>query len=400
MAETLYLRLDSPVSGEVTWSTGIGPEDTGLLSDVSSVAVGKHVVVFVPSKEVLFLEAIFPTRKRDKILQAAPYIVEEQLAEDVEELHFALGKMPPRGTGVSADSISFVVVSRKLMNTWLENLRAVCITPHALVPDLLALPFVADSWTLLNEPTGSLLRTGLQSGLALDLDWLPMVLGQAGTPPLSIRVVDCALGASIPLLATPTEEVPCQNGAMALLVEGYRSSDVIDLLQGSYSKQEQLGRLWKPWRTAAAVLLAWIGLQVIGLVLEKNRLSEEDIALRGQMTDIYLRSFPDAKRVVSPRAQMEQRLNALRTQPDDTTTGLIGLLTKAAPVLGSTSGSEVRTLRYKDSGIEVDLSLKNLQMLDQLKQRLTETGLEVEIQSARAQGDSVEGHLQIRGKST
>jgi len=399
VAETLYLRLDSPIPGEITWSTGVGSENTGLLSDVSSIAIGKRVVVFVPSKEVLFLEAIFPTRKRDKILQAAPYIVEEQLAEDVEALHFALGKMPPRSTAVSADPISFVVVSRKLMDTWLDDLNTVGITPHVLVPDLLALPFVADFWTLLNEPTGSLLRTGLQSGLALDLDWLPMVLGQAGTPPLSIRVANFAPSISMPLLAIPTEELPCQDGAMALLVEGYRSSDVIDLLQGSYSRQEQLGRLWKPWSTAAAILLAWTTLQVAGLVLEKNRLYEEDVALRSQMTDLYLRAFPDAKRVVNPRVQMEQGLNALRTRPDDAAAGLMALLAKAAPILGSTLGSEIRTLRYKDGGIEVDLSLKNLQMLDQLKQKLTETGLEVDVQSARVQGDSVEGHLQIRGKS-
>ncbi|CAK0765509.1 Type II secretion system protein L [Gammaproteobacteria bacterium] len=406
MTRILYLRLDYPSPGEAAWCTSDGENGSGALAGVVTAATGRRVVVFVAGTEVLLLGATVPTRKRERLLQAVPYALEEHLAADVETLHFALGRPSPGEGNTSLGDIPVAVVARTRMDAWLAALGEEGIAPHALVPDFLALPILPGSWTLLREPGAALLRTGPQSGLALDPEWLPMALEQTSAPPLCLRVANGSLPPSpsspsflsaLPPLTVPVEELPCPNGSSALLMEGYRPGETIDLLQGPYSRREQFGRLWRPWRAAAVLLLAFGTLQFVDLALEYQRLAAEEVALRTRMTDIYLHAFPDARKVVNPRVQMEQRLNALRTQPDGVSSGLLGLLARAAPVLGATEGLELRTLRYKDGSIELDLSLKDLQLLDRLKQRLADTSLEVEIRSARAQGETVEAHLQIRG---
>src|SRR5581483_1760625 len=62
------------------------------------------------------------------------YALEEQLAEDLETLHFALG--PRQG----ASRYPVAIVSRARMAEWTGALAAVGLHPQALVPEQLALP--------------------------------------------------------------------------------------------------------------------------------------------------------------------------------------------------------------------------------------------------------------------
>ena len=340
------------------------------------------------------LDTSIPTRKRDRLLQAVPYALEERLAADVETLHFALGRSSPEGT--DASHVSVAVVARSRMAEWISTLEKAGIVPHTLVPDVLALPRVQGHWTLLREPTTVLLRSGVQAGLALNPEWLPIALGEIEDPPLGLRVASVASLEPLPPIALPMEELACPNGVLALLVEGYHPDEAIHLLQGTYNRHEAMEQVWRPWRVAGILLVSLILLQFFLLVLEKRHLAAEDLDLRSRMTEMYVHAFPDARRVVNPRAQMEQRLNALHTQPEGDSDNLLGWLVRAAPVLGTAEGLELRALRYKEDGMELDLSIKNLQLLDQLKQHLAETHLDAEIRSARAQGDRVEAVLQIR----
>jgi len=397
MAETLYLRLDYPAPGEAVWRTSSGIAGQGAIAEAAALGPGRRVVVLVESAAVLLLEATLPTRKRDRLLQAVPYALEEHLAAEVESLHFALGTPLPSVADKSLYQIPVAVVARSQMDSWLETLKVAGINPHALVPDVLALPIAPGSWTLLVEDNSALLRTGTQSGYSLALEWIPLAIEQAGAAPPLLRVaVPDGITLNLPPLAVPIAELPCPESGLALLVDGYRPNTTLDLMQGAYSPREQLDRIWRPWRAAAALLLILLGLHMGELFLEAQQLSAEDLSLRTRMADIYQNTFPDAKRIVNPYVQMEQRLTALRTQPEAANSGLIGLLARAAPILQNTSGSEVRALRYRNSSLEFDLSLRGLPLLDQLKKNFTDTGLEVEVRTARVQGDAVDSSLVVR----
>lgn len=400
MKGTLYLRLEHPIPEKIAWRSSEGTSGEGTLAEVATAANGQRIVVFIPSVDVLLLDAMVPTRKRDRLLQAVPYVLEEHLAGDVETLHFALGNPSSALGDPTLNSIPVMVVARTRMDDWLATLGKAGIAPHALIPDVLALPLLPGTWTLFRESHTTLLRTGPQTGCAPDPEWLSMVLEQVGTePPSILRVASDSLFPPLPPLPFTIEELPCPNGVLALLIEGYRPNETINLLQGPYGRHEHFDRLWRPWRAATILLLVLMGLRFTGMVVEKNRLNAEDITLRTRMADLYQQTFPEARKIVNPRVQMEQRLNALHDQPEDGSDSLLGLLARTAPILGSIEAMELRTLRYKDGGMELDLSIKNLQMLDRLKQNLAETGMEVEIRSARAQGDNVEGYLVIKGLS-
>ena len=55
-------------------------------------AAGRRVCVLVPGTDVLLAEPEFPVKAGAKLQQVVPYALEEQLAEDIDDLHFAIGK--------------------------------------------------------------------------------------------------------------------------------------------------------------------------------------------------------------------------------------------------------------------------------------------------------------------
>ena len=128
MSEYLVIRLGHDPSQLAHWiavdSTGarLSPPVAGMLAEATADLGDRKVIVLVPSAEVLTTSVDIPV-KGAKLQAALPYALEEHLAEDVEELHFAAGSRRSSGhTPVS-------VVSQQCMQEWMSRLSEATITP-------------------------------------------------------------------------------------------------------------------------------------------------------------------------------------------------------------------------------------------------------------------------------
>lgn len=394
--EAEWLRLDEPARHELA-------VQRGSWQDAAAAVVGCRIILLAPGAEVLLTAAAVPGGNRRQVAGAIPFALEEQVASDVEETHFAPGERRENGR------INTAVVLKGRMDGWLEWLRGHGIEPDAIVPEPLALPWSADTWTVLCEGGKALVRSGRQSGFAADADNLAMLLrlalNEAGDArPERLRVMrsadDPLAWPDLSVLESEFAEETIEAPALAVLARGYDEQSVIDLLQGPYSRREQLGRLWRPWRPAAALAAVW--LLVLGgmTVADYVRLDGENKALMQEIEKTYLQAFPEARKVVNVRAQMEEHLKELRgggPGGDD----FLGLLAGIGPRLKETPGAELQRVSYNEGGIDIALLIADLQSLDQFKQRLAaQAGLSVDIQSAVNRDGRVEALLQVRGKTS
>lgn len=394
--EASWLRLDEPARRELV-------AQRGSWQEAGAAAAGCRVIVLAPGTDVLLTVAAVPTGNRRQVANAIPFALEEQVASDVEETHFAAGER--RGDG----RINTAVVLKGRMDGWLECLRGHGIEPDAIVPEPLALPWSADAWTVLCEGGKALVRNGQQGGFAADADnldtLLRLALNEAGEArPERLRVMRGADDPSprpdlLTLELEITEEI-IEEPALAVLARGCDEQVAIDLLQGPYSRREQLGRLWCPWRPAAALAAVW--LLVLGgmTVADYARLDSENKVLMQDIEKTYLQAFPEARKVVNARAQMEEHLKELRGGgPGDE--DFLGLLASIGPRLNETPGTELQRISYNEGNVDIALLIADLQSLDQLKQRLAaQAGLSVDIQSAASRDGRVEALLQIKGKTS
>ncbi|NIV38091.1 MAG: hypothetical protein GWN58_54360, partial [Anaerolineae bacterium] len=102
----------------------------------------------------------------------------------------------------------------------------------------------------------------------------------------------------------------CIDSPLSLLAKTEPSGS-INLLQGDFSRKEQLGRLWRPWRATAALLGFWLLLQGGMAIGNYLSLSAREEQLYTAIEQTYRETFPEARNVVNPRVQMERQLAAL-----------------------------------------------------------------------------------------
>lgn len=372
-----------------------GPVRVGSVTEAAMEAGTRRVVVLAPAADLLLTRVTVPTASRSRVRKAAPFALEDALAQDIEELHIALGARD------ADQQWPVAVVERARMDHWLGRLHEAGLHPDRVVPEPLALPLEPGSGSLLLEEDRALLR---------DQPWSAQVAGRETLPPLiellagrstegiNLRVWHC--GGELPAWLEPVSATlePCDNGALGVLAAGaMRSEGSIDLLQGGYSRKEQYGRIWRPWRAAAALLAASFVLAMVHQGLERRELVRESADLRARIERVYRDANPGG-RVVDPRVQMEQQLAALRRGRGGGGSDFLGLVGKMG---GALAGSDIELVgaNFRDGRLDLELTAADIQTLDQLKQRLTEAGgLSVDIQSATAGANRrVQGRLRLQG---
>lgn len=402
MPETLLIRLGEQ-SADVEYlrlneaGAPVGAVRRGPLTVAAVEANGRRVVVLVPTADVLLTQAAVPTGNRQRVRKAVPFALEEQLADDVDSQHFALGPRDADGQWAVA------VVARARMDDWSARLHEAGILPDRLIPEALLLPLQPGASSLLLEADELLLRDtpwSAQTVVAAALPALLELLTARNAAGVDVNVWHC--GGDLPAWLEPVSAKieACPDGALTLFARQLVQplQEVIDLLQGEYSRKEQYGKLWRPWRAAAALLVAGIVLAGIQHVLALRSLKAESAALRAQIAQTYTQAFPGG-RVVDPRAQMEQQLKSLRAQRGAGDDDFLALFAQLGGAFAATPGLELTGVNFREGYLDLELTAGDIQTLEKLKQQLAEQGrLTVDIQSATTGADQrVQGRLRVTG---
>lgn len=404
MRDTLLLRAESVAGDSWRWlrleadGRPRGGIHAGSLADAASEAGGLRVVVLVSAADCLLTTVQVPGRNRQKLLRAVPYALEEQLSDEVEKLHFALGDALDDGGWPVA------VISRQVLDRLMDALDATAMDVQQLVPDVLAIPRRDKEISALVVDDIVLVRKGRGEGYVVDIDNLDMLLAMQGDmdEPPALRLFVAADASPPATDAWPGEtHVETWSGDPLNLYAAGLGSRPLNLLQGPYSKSGEWERIWKPWRATAALLVAGVLVSFAAMGVDYYRLSAESEQLQAQIEETFRKASPETKRVVNPRVQMQQKLDSLQKGGADTR-GFLALLGKTGKVLKDIKDVELGGITYRAGRLDVDLKIGNLQMLDQLKQALTGNGdLKVEIQSATTGADQrVQGRMRIQGVGT
>ncbi len=400
MQTSLYIRLGALPEEGVCWLSRSAEGNSGVrhgeLKEAALRSQGERVTVLLPATAMLPLSAALPPLQGQKLRRAVPYAVEEQLAGDVEGYHFALGKRQADGT------LPLLALAREQMEQWQALFAAAELKPHACLNEAQLLPWQPGELSLLLETDGASLRLSAHEGYSLPLDGLEdlleLALPRAPQEVTALRIFDARGEAAaepvwLGVLAQLEQRYEVVGEPLTLLAAS-QNGQAINLLQGEFSRKEQLGRLWRPWRATAALLATWLLLLFGEAIYDYRHLAAEEGRLYAAVEQIYRDTFPESKNVVNPRVQMERKLAEL--QGGGNGGAFVALLAASGPVLSSSSGVALQNLRYRQGELELELQLADLPALDALKASLEQQGLMVEIRNASSRDERVEGRLAIR----
>lgn len=368
MRETLYIRLRSadpaePVEYCIARADAITSFVVGqaLLETLTSQTALRRVVVLVPSADVRLATVQVPARQPAKVLQAAPFVLEEQLAEDVDTLHFALG------TRQADQSWPLAIVAQTRMQAWLALLAEFSIRADVMLPDVFALQVPDDTHcNALVDGDQVLVRSAYGAGFVCQFDDLSFCLELAD--PEKHKTVGIAVprGTAIDIsnLGWPVAPRHGFSSALEALLQQLRMVDTINLLQGRHSPKRNRLRWFAPWKLAATLAAVAIGLSLLAHGIEAFRLQRAVAAQDAANIARYQQIFPNETRIVDLSAQLSQQLGTLQTGGGDKFMGLLDVLTQA---IAAVPGLQIKTLQFREGALFAGLSATNLELLDRLK---------------------------------
>ena len=420
MARQLLVRLPRLDEEACEWAPVEGGElagdiGRGTLADAAEASLGLRVTLVVPADGVLLAETRVPGGGNVQRAQtAAKYALEEQLADDVEDLHFALGAR--RG----ADLWPVAVIDRAAMVSLAERCAEAGLRPQAVVPETLALPlFDPDEppgtvWTALVDADEALVRLGDHAGFTCDADMAGAMLDGArreslaaaastepaagadgaASAPGSLQLVLHETAGAAPIEVPEGLEVERRHVADRLELQAAALAEppAINLLQGDFSPRTQFDRTWKPWRWTAGLAAALALIVVGGRWLDVRELAAHEAALDAEIAATFERALPGTRRV-RPRQQMQQALERLGAGGGG---GFSDRLAQVAAGLATQPQTTVNSIGVRGDRFDLDLSTDAVPTLDALATALARDGeLTMTVQSANRDDDGVRARVRV-----
>lgn len=394
MSESLVIRLGTNAQQPVEWLVWSAKEEeiiaSGTLASAHALgelrerAGGRPVVTLVPGSDLIFRRVSLPGKYSRQAAAALPYLLEEQIASDVDELHLVV-------LGHEGHDVDLMAVDKEKMQTWLGWLQQAGLKSQQLLPDVLALPQAADGWSALQLGKEWLLRQGPCQGIVADEPLLAMLLAVEAEP------VTIHSHTPVPPIPNANWQAADPELPMLLLAKGALNCQA-NLLQGPYRPQTEYSRYWLQWRKVAVVagLLLLVALTQRGVHL--YQLAEQDKALKAEIRQVYTRIFPGETRIVNVRSQMAQHLKLLGQTPQD---GVLLLLTELAPTFAEVPGLKPQVLRFDAARGELRLQVTapGFTEIERFRE-LASKRFEVQQGEVRSTEGKVEGALVLKGKSS
>lgn len=394
MLEHLFIRPEDHAARRWRWHVldpaGEGVSGSGSLSEAAPLAVGRCLVLLVPGEAVLLTTVSLPVRSRAKAMAAVPWSLEDRLLTDVESLHFALGRPDAQGNWPVA------VIDHRILTGWLEACRECGLTPHAAVPEPLALaPPETSCWTVLEEPDRIVCRTGHTTGFVCTPALLPEIAGMYELPTTVDRVTspgaDIVWPERFMSALQPARSIPDPLHAFGCPTD----TPSLDLLQGLYNLHERTGRTWRRWRAPAALSAVLAILLLVDQGLAHRELIRREEALREAAEEVLRQAVPDIERVVNPRVQLRNRLEAVRASEAGADRDMLPVLSRAGPILGGMDGIELVGLDWRNGTLDVIVEADELAAFERLQHGLRARDFEAELRGVEQGEEQVRGQIRV-----
>ncbi|MEO0551131.1 MAG: type II secretion system protein GspL [Pseudomonadota bacterium] len=362
------------------WSLSSEPVDAG--------ARGSKLSIFVPGTDVAAFVAPLPSRNDREARLAAPYAIEDDIAEAVESLHVALGPLPAQGE----TERMIQAVSQEQMDVWLSDLEtaghadASIIAAHTLLPE----------GDLLCE-TGDLVL-GRLSGRTFALDrsiGADVFIGLTEAAH-ELRVYGHGLAAAM----NRTPEADGLNTDAALLrqlIEWAEAAVPVNLRQGKFRVRQpvNLDGLNR-WRLMAAMASLAVFAWFAGLLLQTHGLNQRTAVLEARTVEFVNAGWPEAGGQASRIVSTSVNAASAGVEFPSALT-IMAVLYEAIEAVPDT---ELRSVRYDRTRGQMTarISFADYNRIDLISAQIEEAGLSVNVGDARQSGAMIVGELTMEAQ--
>ncbi|MGR5172317.1 type II secretion system protein GspL [Vibrio owensii] len=375
MSEFLTVRLSSEQQSTIPWLVWSTQQQEVIasgeiagwehLDELVAYADQRQIIALLASHDVVLTEVDIPPGAARQFDSMLPYLVEDEVAQDVENLHFTV-------LDKQAESAQVCAVERAWIQTILQRFASQGLVIKRMLPDVLAMPVDAEasSAALLGEQW--LIRHAQTQGAVVDASWLDLYLS-AYLQSHEGWKLDCY--SSLPesnvtdIWVSKPEEM-----TMALLAKGTTESKV-NLLSGAFKPKSSWGKYVKVWQKAAiaagVLLVVLVGQQL--LMVHKYEAQAQ--AYREESERIFRQIFPDKRRIPTVsylKRQMTDEERRLSGGSSDV--AMLSWIAALPATLGQVNDLQITSFKYdgQRGEVRIQASSSDFQPFEQARVKLAE----------------------------
>ncbi len=350
------------------------------------------VLFAVPGGDVSLREVSISAAEKRHIAKSLPYMLEDDFAGDVENLHFASRELDTLELGVAA-------CTHEAMQRW-QDLMVALPSAAQWVPEPLLLPWQAGELCIVIEAGQLVVRSGANEGFTAE-----RALASAMLATLPEDTADSVIVYGLDQ-AEDTELLPgwmrermqwrTGNFAAALML-AEEERQPLNLRQGDYGANLPIEQWWRQWRLVAGVFGAAFLLQVGSTYASYSHLEKENLQLRQQIESAYRQVVPRGA-VVDPERQLKRQLDDLRGGSQ--AVSFVSLMDRIGGVVARQQGAQVASINFNDKlgDVRINLVAPDFNAVEAIRAALVEQGMDAVTENSNVQGNLVRARLKVSEK--
>lgn len=367
-----------------------------------------QVELWLGGEDVLWTTIKPPTKSRALLKTAAPYLVEEYLAQNADNVHWVLGKASSGGL------TEICIIDAVKFKRVLDKLESIGLFPDVALPDFAAFDVAANELLIWS---GGKERYLLRSGFAAI--WLPKGFASSGAfafevlmqmsnsifePPLTpkikvrsakVQTLD-AIQKQLPQWQLEQTEVRADNeGELALIDQIKRQSTgkTLNLCQGQYAHKKHTQR--SSWALTAALLAGWLIFVLIVTLVKIVWLNLQTSQVKDEGKAFYQRHFPEEATPPDDLLRAIDNLDNGKNSADY----FLKMLNLFAGQFNQIAGSnaQIESVRYSHDTNEmnIELNLDSFEALERLTEALSDKGVTTAVVLAQQKGQGIGARLRL-----
>ncbi|MEI6898026.1 MAG: type II secretion system protein GspL [Psychromonas sp.] len=297
MSERLIIRLASEASQKQHWLIWSESEkeiiasgeleNAQYLKTLTDKAQSRQVICLLPGVDVAIKEVVINGTFNRQMQQALPYLIEEELACDIEKSHLTVIAKHP-------GLVHVAVCDKQRIANWLAWLADANINCKQFIPEGLALPVATDNnWQALQLDNDWIIRESQYVAWSCEASMLEIILASKMNAESEQTIKSYS---ALPTTACGDWLTGLPVLPMELLATGALQCKV-NLLSGEFKIQKEANTDLLKWRLPAIFVALLFVMSCINLYLEKRTVDMQTEATKKYVEEVYKLAFPKQNKV-------------------------------------------------------------------------------------------------------
>lgn len=343
-------------------------------------------IVLIASDNLTIHQTDIPSQSTRQLHQAIPYALEDELASDLNSCEFCLFHTD-NGSQFTA------VINQEYWNSLLKQFSSMRLT--AIVPDIFALPYATNSWSILLIESRAIIRTGRYLGFTLDRDLLEYFLSESiKSIPDKPKYLNIYARENVKLTSDfiQVQQHKIEN-EFAFLLENLTTVTQYNCLSGK-ARQPSLALSPALPRISLGLLGVASACFLLGHFWQYKHLSSINDQYETEITHVYRQVFPNATQVIAPKVRFQRELNRLR---ENVSGGKVQRLLQAvAPAILNNKNVLVQEAHFANGQLRLKFSAQSIGDLEKVSKTLHSQQISAELSNATASDNRASADMIVK----